>query len=180
MVLINVQYLAARFLSAALHLAIVLNVLSAASNHIVQALPSNCRYQAQLMPAACRSGTCAAVTDLLSKSCRQSWQRAEQTFLLELQVTVACIIAELLSMLTGVHSANAESHNFFGASLHAAGVFSLAVLLLQHGSCSWYHFIFAASLLPFLAELKYCFSVFSGNRPFKRFPPPETSAQLMQ
>ncbi|CAE7456490.1 unnamed protein product, partial [Symbiodinium natans] len=104
---LNQKYLAARFAAAGLLLALTVNVRQGRSDHILAALSPSCVQQALRMPAACRQGNCA-IMDELSASCRSSWQASEYTFYVELSVSIAFLVLELLSMLTAVHCSQQE------------------------------------------------------------------------
>ncbi|CAJ1445960.1 unnamed protein product [Effrenium voratum] len=172
----NQEYLAARFVGTALHTALVVNVLSAEGDHVLFSLPANCLSQALQMPPACRKGTCA-MADALSASCRQTWQaRPSATASLlhgELIAALVFLVIELVSMLSAVHTFQAEGLNFLGAVLHGGGALVLLLFLLMQTSCAYFHIIFVmTNVLPFLGELKIWTDVLRGARP-KRFPAPE-------
>eukprot|EP00435_Cladocopium_sp_Y103_P037155 s3485_g9.t2 len=117
---LNQQYLAGRFVLTALHLAVTASVLHGRSDHVLFALSPLCLRQALQMPKACRQGNCA-IRDELSESCRQSWQVNEAVFQGELTAALVFLSLELVSMLTAVHSFQAEDMNFVGAVLHGGG-----------------------------------------------------------
>ncbi|CAE8594936.1 unnamed protein product, partial [Polarella glacialis] len=117
----NQWFLTSRFLSAGLLIALTWNVLKSSGDHVLQALPPVCVSAALKMPAACRQGSCAAVPDLLTPSCRRSWQALEVAFTTELHIAFALLVIELVSILTAIHSANGEALNFLVAVLHSAG-----------------------------------------------------------
>mmetsp|Transcript_39433 Transcript_39433/g.65088 ORF Transcript_39433/g.65088 Transcript_39433/m.65088 type:complete len:175 (-) Transcript_39433:21-545(-) len=170
---LNQQHLAGRFVLTALHLAVTASVLHGRSDHVLFALSPLCLRQALQMPKACRQGNCA-IRDELSESCRQSWQVSETVFQGELTAALVFLSLELVSMLTAVHSFQAEDMNFVGAVLHGGGACALILFLVMQTSCAYFHVVFALSnVLPFLSEVNIWLSVLRGAR-LKRFPPPET------
>ncbi|CAK9065170.1 unnamed protein product [Durusdinium trenchii] len=170
---LNQEYLSGRFVLTALHLAVTATVLRGRSDHVLFALSPGCLQQALRMPKACRQGTCA-IADELSASCRQSWQANEAIFQGELTAALAFLSLELLSMLTAVHTFQAEDVNFISAVLHGGGAAALVLFIVMQTSCAYFHVVFAlTNVLPFLCDLNIWWAVLRGAR-LKRFPPPET------
>eukprot|EP00930_Biecheleria_cincta_P026703 TRINITY_DN18774_c0_g1_i1.p1 TRINITY_DN18774_c0_g1~~TRINITY_DN18774_c0_g1_i1.p1 ORF type:complete len:184 (+),score=17.45 TRINITY_DN18774_c0_g1_i1:43-594(+) len=177
----GLRCLSIRFFWAAVYLVLTVNIMQAAWEHILYGLPANCVMQAQRMLAKCGQGGCADVQDMLSESCRSNWNSLQSSFYTELHISIAVLVAELLALLSGIHSAHSETLSFFHSAMHAAGALASGLLLLQRASCTYFHVVFIfCSILPFCGELLTWVGVMQGARPVKRFPPPvESSSQMM-
>mmetsp|Transcript_11372 Transcript_11372/g.40348 ORF Transcript_11372/g.40348 Transcript_11372/m.40348 type:complete len:182 (+) Transcript_11372:119-664(+) len=180
MEVVNSQILTARFLTAALQLAVASSTVYVAREHVLDALPGACAAEARAMPLLCRQGACEVPLFRLDEVCRQHYLEAQWYFLNELRASMALLAIELISMLSGMGSAHNETRNFFSVIGHAGGFCGSLMFLLKGASCYYYHVLFAGGIVfPFLCELMSWVALLRGSRPGKRFAPPDSAVHRM-
>lgn len=175
--------LVARFLAAALQLALSASALRHTGWHVAAAMPRSCvspgggcHLVPALVESVVRKDVCLLAPSSLGPACSKQWQALERAFVVELTAALGLLAAELALSLTGLRTfRGGEALDLFIAIGHVAGCGATAVFLISGAACGVFHVIFALCVgLPFCCELAFWLSVFQGGSPTK-FKPPEGS-----
>jgi len=196
------QVLTARFVAAAMQLALTLSTLHTISEHVSRAMPTNCVLPGggcRLSPgladsrpaemgfarptalAAAGSGlrlgaSCVLSLDSAEPRCRGLWEGLERPFAFELWCMMVLLTIELVSMVVGGLGCHAEVSGFFGAVGHLVGCVATALMLVSGASCELFHVVFVTcGILPFACELLAWVTLLRGGYPATIFEPPDGS-----
>eukprot|EP00929_Paragymnodinium_shiwhaense_P083568 TRINITY_DN44592_c0_g1_i1.p1 TRINITY_DN44592_c0_g1~~TRINITY_DN44592_c0_g1_i1.p1 ORF type:complete len:130 (-),score=12.72 TRINITY_DN44592_c0_g1_i1:58-447(-) len=121
MELFSERLLAARFVTVGLQLALTASVMSASRDFVARSLSNRCsssgpgclpKYSGEddldRQAAEGETTSCGLGPQFLKPTCRTEWDSLEWPFLLQLRIAIALLGAELVALLSGVHSARNE------------------------------------------------------------------------
>merc|ERR1711920_993960 len=134
-----------------------------------------CADEARRLPRGCWLGTAESSPcfSTMTSSCQDRLGILKPVMLSELWISVGFLSFELLTMLSGLHSAHNKIFNGFGALGHAWGCGALALFEISGASCSFFHFIFIFSVvLPFCVEILAWIQHVKKAYPMKMLLPP--------